>query len=254
MRPNRATRWLKTAVTHRNLALDLLGGGPGIVGLILFVLGKMGVVTSAAVADLSAWVAAVGLGLVVVARAVLASYWIERAARLDAEQQRDTLLASVRAGPRPTFQLRRQDGDYLLVVGNDGPTARFYANLRVTHASVFPSGVGRTFPLLWERAQALDAKIVTGAEDHCRIARVNMPGAVLGSMVDLAMYRFDDRTRCVESFWNTGWLPGQTAEVSAHFEIIVTAEPEIEGGPGRLFFQLGPWALLQPADDGYQVP
>lgn len=150
---------------------------------------------------------------------------------------------------RPTFRLDRRDGDWLLTVGNDGPVAVFHANIRVTRASPFPDGVGKSFPLYWERARALEAKIVPGAEDSCRIARVDMPGQVIGAVVNLAMYRFDERTERVWSFWNTGWLPGQTEEASAHFEVVVTAEPEMEDDPVRLRFRLGPWSLVQESFD-----
>jgi hypothetical protein len=101
----------------------------------------------------------------------------------------------------------------------------------------------------------LEAKIVTGGDDYLRVAKVDYRGPVLGTDISLSLYRYDARFAGVQSFWNVGWTGDkQTEEPIAHFELTITAEPEMEGGPIRKRFQLGPWTLLTEGQEGYSPP
>lgn len=191
---------------------------------------------------------------------IRAPFLAERQARRAAEQakaalesERDALRAEIGPRPQVEWRLDRARDDFLLVVRNVGATAVFHANMLVRSASAFGQGVGQSHRLMWERAHALESKIVTGAEDSCRIAEVRYPGPVYGEFVQFSLYRFDEHYQMVQPFWNVGHKPGsgETVDAIAHFEITITSEPEIAKGPFTYRFQLGPWTLLREGEEGY---
>ena len=187
-----------------------------------------------------------------------APYALEREDRLKAEsalatalQERDALLARQQLLPSVRLSTRRDDSDFLLVVQNEGPAAVFHANMRIRAASPLREGVGETHRLWWGRARAVEARIVHGGEDSCRIAKVDSPGPVLGAHMTFSLYRFDEDFRTIRPFWNVGYLPDQSSAPIAYFDVIITAEPEMAGGPIVQRFKLGPWTLLAEGEEGY---
>jgi hypothetical protein len=178
-------------------------------------------------------------GLVFAWNLVLAPYRIEHDRRRHVERERDDLRAATAMLPRGQVEGDRSAGDDVIRIRNVGAPAVFRAHFRILESSVGGQlrGVHR---LWWERAHAIDSKIVTGADDYFRIARTELTPPEL---ITLSLYHYDEKLGSRETFWNFGYLPDQTIPPVAELELTITAEPELVGGPIVKRLRFGPVAL-----------
>lgn len=212
----------------------------GLAGVLLLRSGRLDLFL-----DEAQWAAAAAIGLLLVGGAtfginlIRAPYLLERDKRQDVERERNELRAGLASRPSAEVEGDRSSGDDLIRVRNIGAPAVFRAHMRILESSV--GGPSRSVHRLWwERARAIDSKIVTGADDYFRIARTELTPP---EMVTLSLYHYDERFGMREMFWNYGYVPDQTVPPVAELELTITAEPELVGGPIVKRLHFGPIAL-----------
>jgi hypothetical protein len=193
-------------------------------------------------------------------RALLAQRVIsEERLRRTAERERNMLAAEKNARPLPAPAVWfSQDGERCkLNVRNTGATAVFHANSIVLRANTGPTaGVGHAQRLRWDKAGGVESKIVTGGEDSCCVATIEIdpqPIAVvrLKAICDAgagAHWPF-------LAFWSADWFPEAVgivpSEPRALCQVTITAEPEMPEGPISRRFQLGPGAFHEQGTEGF---